>query len=135
MKDIINKWGIELLTLLGAFFIPITGVLLMVSAMVLLDFITGLMKVKKLGQKRTSSGYKRTLLKWASYMLVVLIAHGIELSMQLPVDVSAIVLTGLCYVELKSIDENWEIVYGYSIFKRVINLIKPTKNHEYPESK
>lgn len=128
MRDIINKWGIELLGVIGAFFMPISGVLLMVSAMVLLDFITGIMKVKKRKQRTTSAGYKRTVLKWASYMLVVMIAHGIETAIELPVDVSALVLTGLCYVELKSIDENWEEVYGYSIFKKVINLIKPTKD-------
>lgn len=128
MKDVLNKWGIELATVIGAFFMPITGALLLVTSMILLDFITGLMKVKKKGEKRTSAGYKRTLFKWAAYMLVIMIAHGIDVTMNVPIDASALVMTGLCYVELKSIDENWEVIYGYSIFKKLIDIIKPKKD-------
>jgi len=128
--------------LLGINFIispRITSVLIVVS-LILLDFITGVLKAKVKGAARTSEGYRKTLKKVPGYIIVptVLWMAGVYAKTHVPQDSdsaamkemagilkssSGWVLLFIMFIEVKSILENLNEIDPKSPFNKYF--VKP----------
>ena len=112
----------QLLTLISicfAFFLPISGILLMIGVLIVIDTITGIWKAKKLGEKITSRKLSSIISKLALYEVTVImfflidqfILNDIILTFfSVPFMLTKIVALVLASVEVISINENIKVI-------------------------
>lgn len=103
-------------------FLPDISLLCWVFIAMLLDFLTGITKAIVLNQARTSSGYRKTIIKFTQYAGAI--AVGIVLGNSLPPDniiveyVNSALLILLIYIEATSILENLYAMDNSSVFSK-----------------
>jgi hypothetical protein len=123
----------KLLAVVGAFFLPISGILFLVGFAIFVDTLTGLWKAKKLKIKITSRKLSAIISKLFLYELAVIgfylidyfILNDIILKFfSVPLMVTKITALTLCSIELISISENYKIIYGINIWQSLKNLLK-----------
>jgi hypothetical protein len=69
----IQKSSLQLLAVVSAFFLPITGILFLIGFSILVDTITGIWKAKKLKIKITSRGLSAIISKLMLYEVAVIL--------------------------------------------------------------
>ena len=119
----------KLLTLISicfAFFLPISGILIMIGVLISIDTITGIWKAKKLGDKITSRKLSSIISKLALYEITVImfflidkfILNEIILTFfSVPFMLTKIVALVLSSIEVMSINENYKIVKGIDLWQ------------------
>ena len=85
------------------------------SFMLLIDFITGLRKAKHLGEKINSKGFRRTISKMNDYCLAIVGSQIFTWMFDLDFTLSYYVALFICGIELKSIYENVSQTTGVNI--------------------
>lgn len=119
----------ELLTLISicfAFFLPISGILLMIGVLIAIDTFTGIWKAKKLEDKITSRKLSAIISKLALYEVTVImfflidkfILNDIILTFfSVPFMLTKIVALVLSSIEVMSINESYKQVYHLDIWQ------------------
>ena len=119
----------ELLTLISicfAFFLPISGILIMIGVLISIDTITGIWKANKLGEKITSRKLSSIISKLALYEITVImfflidkfILNEIILTFfSVPFMLTKVVALVLSSIEVMSINENYKIVKGIDLWQ------------------
>ena len=119
----------ELLTLISicfAFFLPISGILIMIGVLITIDTITGIWKANKLGDKITSRKLSSIISKLALYEITVImfflidkfILNEIILTFfSVPFMLTKVVALVLSSIEVMSINENYKIVKGIDLWQ------------------
>ena len=112
----------KLLTLISicfAFFLPISGILLMIGVLICIDTFTGIKKAKKLKEKITSRKLSSIISKLALYEVTVImfflidkfILNDIILTFfSVPFMLTKIVALVLSSIEVMSINENIKVI-------------------------
>ena len=125
---------ISLIVLLFTFLFPIYPMILMIGFMVICDSVTGILASRKKGIKFVSGKLRDTADKFISYGIGVLIAYLIQILLIPNFPALKSVTALICYIELKSINENIEIVTGLNLFKGVLTVLN-IKNKKGESSK
>jgi hypothetical protein len=119
----------ELLTLISicfAFFLPISGILLMIGVLICIDTITGIWKAKKIGEKITSRKLSSIISKLALYEVTVImfflidqfILNDIMLTFfSVPFMLTKVVALVLASIEVMSINESIKQVKGVDLWQ------------------
>jgi hypothetical protein len=119
----------KLLTLISicfAFFLPISGILIMIGVLISIDTITGIWKANKLGEKITSRKLSSIISKLALYEITVImfflidkfILNEIILTFfSVPFMLTKVVALVLASIEVMSINENYKIVKGIDLWQ------------------
>ena len=119
----------ELLTLISicfAFFLPISGILIMIGVLISIDTITGIWKANKLGDKITSRKLSSIISKLALYEITVImfflidkfILNEIILTFfSVPFMLTKVTALVLASIEVMSINENYKIVKGIDLWQ------------------
>ena len=119
----------QLLTLISicfAFFLPISGILLMIGILIVIDTITGIWKAKKLGEKITSRKLSSIISKLALYEVTVImfflidrfILNDIMLTFfSVPFMLTKVVALVLASIEVMSINESYKQVYHLDLWQ------------------
>jgi hypothetical protein len=130
----------ELLTLISicfAFFLPISGILIMIGVLISIDTITGIWKANKLGDKITSRKLSSIISKLALYEITVImfflidkfILNEIILTFfSVPFMLTKIVALVLSSIEVMSINENYKIVKGIDLWQSMKLLFARAKD-------
>jgi hypothetical protein len=125
----------ELLTLISicfAFFLPISGILLMIGVLIIIDTLTGIWKAKKLGEKITSRKLSAIISKLALYEITVImfflidrfVLNDIILTFfSVPFMLTKVVALVLASVEIISINESYKLVKKLDLFSALKNLL------------
>ena len=122
-----------LISIITAFFLPISGILFLVGFLILIDTITGIWKAKKLKQTITSRKLSAIVSKLALYECAVIMLFCIDFWIldaivlkffSVPLMVTKITALTLCSIELISISENYKVIYGINIWQSLKNLLK-----------
>lgn len=109
---------------LVGFFAPIKFAFLFTIIIVTVDTITGIMKAGKTDVKDIQSRKMFALVpKLIFYLLLVIVAHSVAL-LEPQVPFVKLVLIGIGWIEIKSIDENFNSLFGYSFLDKVLEGIK-----------
>jgi len=122
--QITYKFITYLMTGLAAFFMPITWAFIVVIIFVSADTVTGIMKAGKDGI-RNIQGRKMFAIvpKLIFYFLLVIVAHSCSyIDQQVPF--VKLAMFGIGFIEIKSIDENFETIYGYSFMNKIMEALK-----------
>ena len=122
------------------FFAPIKGIILMVALATILDTAFGVWKAKKLGEEITSKIFRNGLVpKLVSYVAAVMLIYASDVFIINALTLSVIsvefistkiIALVLLSIEVKSMDESFVKVKGYSFIdkiKVIINKIKDLK--------
>ena len=124
---------LTLISIITAFFLPISGIIFLVGFLILIDTITGVWKAKKLKQPITSRKLSAIISKLALYEVAVIMLYLIDYWIldaivlkffSVPLMVTKITALTLCSIELISISENYKIIYGLNIWDSLKNLLK-----------
>ena len=126
----------KLLAVVGAFFLPISGILFLIGFAILLDTLTGIWKSKKLGIPITSRKLSAIVSKFFLYEVAVIgfylidyfILNDIILTFfSVPLMLTKILSLVLVSIECISISENYEAVRGINIWVAMKNLFSRAK--------
>jgi len=130
----------ELLTLISicfAFFIPISGILIMIGVLIAIDTFTGIWKANKLKDKITSRKLSAIISKLALYEVTVImfflidqfILNDIILTFfSVPFMLTKIVALVLSSIEVMSINENYKVVKGIDLWQSMKLLFARAKD-------
>lgn len=115
----IREFFFILLTYVLTIITPIVKLMLAVGFLVLSDFITGMLAARKRGEELTSKKMRPTVTKGASYMIAIVAAYTIE-KLGIGFEAAKVVTGLIALMELKSLDENIEVLTGKSLFKKFL---------------
>ena len=118
--SILKYFGVALIS----FFSPIKYAFLLITILVITDTITGIMRAgRKDVEKVTSRKAFAIVPKLIFYFLLVIVGHGLEVvEPQLPFVKFALI--GIGWIEVKSIDENFRGLFGFSFIDKTLHGIK-----------
>lgn len=126
----------KLLAIIGAFFLPISGILFLIGFAILVDTLTGIWKAKKLKIKITSRKLSAIVSKMILYEIAVIgfylidyfILNDIILTFfSVPLMLTKILSLVLVSIEVMSINENYKAVKGIDIWQALKNLFARAK--------
>lgn len=132
----IQKYIIQLLAVVSAFFLPISGILFLIGFAILVDTITGIWKAKKLKIKITSRGLSAIVSKLFLYEVAVILTYLIDKFIlndillqffSVPLMLTKILSLVLVSIEAISISENYKAVKGIDIWSALKNLLQRSK--------
>jgi hypothetical protein len=122
----IKNSALKLITIIFSFFLPISGILGLLFALILSDTATGIWKAKHLKQKITSRKLSAIISKILLYELCVIlfflidyfILNDIVLTVfSVPLMLTKVLALILASIEIQSIAENWRIVKGVNLWQ------------------
>ena len=132
----IKQYFIQLLTVVSAFFLPISGILFLIGFAIVIDTITGVWKAKKLKIKITSRGLSAIISKLMLYEVAVIGFYLIDYFIlndiimkffSVPLMLTKILSLILVSIEVMSINENYKAVKGIDIWQGMKNLFARAK--------
>jgi phosphatidylglycerophosphate synthase len=120
LGDWITSKLILLLAWIVVYFAPLVPFMLIVTAFVALDYLTGIQASKKKNIPITSKRRKDTVTKTLAYQATLMTAYLVERSFLPMFPILKLTAGFLAYVEVTSIDENIKIVTGKSFLKEIL---------------
>jgi hypothetical protein len=127
-----------LFKILIVFFAPIKGIILLVALATIIDTCFGIWKAKKLKENINSKTFRHGFVpKLISYVVGIMLVYTSDffiinyLTKEIvSVDYIATKLIALTLIsiEVKSMDESFEKVKGYSFIKEIVKMIVKAKN-------
>ena len=132
----IKQYIIQLLAVIGSFFLPISGILFLIGFAIVVDTLTGVWKAKKLGIPITSRKLSAIISKLLLYEVAVIgfylidywILNDIILKFfSVPLMLTKILSLTLVSLETLSISENYKAVKGIDIWSAFKNLLQRSK--------
>ena len=122
----IQKEILTLTSIIFAFFLPISGILIMIGVLIAIDTFTGIWKAKKLKEKITSRKLSAIISKLALYEVTVImfflidnfILNDIILTFfSVPFMLTKVVALVLASIEVMSINESYKQVYHLDLWQ------------------
>jgi hypothetical protein len=117
---------LKLLSICFSFFLPISGILGLLFALILADTATGIWKANHLKQEITSRKLSAIISKLLLYELCVILFFLIDyfilndiilVFFSVPLMLTKVLALVLASIEVMSISENWRIVRGINLFQ------------------
>ena len=133
----IQKEILTLISICFAFFIPISGILIMIGVLIAIDTFTGIWKANKLNEKITSRKLSGIISKLALYEITVImfflidrfILNDIMLTFfSVPFMLTKVTALVLASIEVMSINENYKIVKGIDLWQSMKLLFARAKD-------
>ncbi|CAB4152009.1 Bacteriophage holin family [uncultured Caudovirales phage] len=110
---------------LVGFFAPILYAFILTIILVSADTITGVMKAGKDSIKDISSKKMFAVVpKISFYFLLIISAHSVQIYVEPQVPFTKLVLIGISWIEIKSIDENFSAIFGFSFMDKILEGMK-----------
>lgn len=119
------------------FFAPIAWMIFLVGLATIVDTCFGIWRVRKKKEKFSSKLLRQGLVpKVISYVSMVLVLFTVDFHLvneltKTVIDIQFIstklLALALLYIEIKSMDESWESVKGYSFLEKILTSIKRVK--------
>lgn len=120
-------WGGYFAAILGwamSVILPIKDFLIITSALVILDLITGIVAAKKRKEQIRSRFLMRTTIKLLLYYSAILATEGVQVVFAEKIPITYITAFTIALTELKSILENVDAGTGSRLAKMIIDKLK-----------
>lgn len=110
---------------IGAFLLPIKPLIVLVLTMIVLDTFSGIWKAKKIKEPITSSKLSRIVTKTILYVTCLIMVYALEeyilaefvsVISSIEHTLTKLVALFLCTIEVVSLNENVQAVYGVNFF-------------------
>jgi hypothetical protein len=119
LSSAFSKWILAMILAVVAFVAPIHTLIIAIGILLSADFVTGVARAIKRGDKVSSRKMRRSIYKALGYQLAVLSGFAFELLMPGVLPFAKLIAAAVGLVEFKSILENVTAMTGVS-FKDVI---------------
>lgn len=117
----ITKTLIYILNLVVIWFAPIKGALVFAIILVAVDTITGIMKAGKKNVKDIQSNKMFSIVpKTLFYAFLIIVCQALNNYVDNQIPWVKLSLIGISFIEIKSIDENFNDIFGFSFIDKVI---------------
>ena len=136
---ILKTKSMYLLSVIATFFIPVIPFIITTFFFIILDTIMGLFKVKFIGEKRNSNGFKRGFIpKVVIYSLVLIVVYtadkiilsqAVSFYTSIDLAITKLIALILIFIESWSIDENFKAIFKVSIIDKFKQLITYSKKN------
>jgi phage-related holin len=120
MKEIFQKYSLPIAAYLTSYFSPAFPMMVAIIFFLIADFITGIMAAQKRGEEILSKKMRPTITKGIGYMVAILVAHVFQKNFLVDIEVLKIISGLIAFIEVKSLDENFRIITGKSLFKQFL---------------
>ena len=118
----LTKWIEPLIVSIIAIIAPIKTLILTLTMLIVVDFIFGIYRAFRKGEPITSRKMSQSLPKILLYNIVIIVLYYTDhYVLQTGMQLEKLAAALICLVELKSIDESWTTVFGWSIWTKVID--------------
>jgi len=138
MKSFIASYYTYFLQALFVFFAPIKGIIILVALSTILDTCFGIWKAKNLKEKVNSKTFRHGFIpKILSYVSAIMLVYAsdyfivnelIKGIVSVEFLFTKLIALVLMSIEVKSMDESFEKVKGYSFINKAVDLIIKAKN-------
>lgn len=124
-----KTWLIHLWIGIVAFLTPLFPMALLVSTLIGTDFVFGLYRAYKTQEQINSRKMGHTISKMFLYNMAVLSVFMLEkIIIGTDMQFTKIAVGVIAMVEMKSIDESFRILYGFSIYESLVERLKRGTN-------
>ena len=132
----LNNYSMQLLAIVSSFFMPISGILILIGLSVILDTLTGVWKSKKLKKPITSRKLSAVISKILLYEITVMLFYLIDYFIlndiiltffSVELMTTKILALVLVSIEVISINENFKAVKGIDLWASLKNLLARAK--------
>lgn len=132
----LNNYSMQLLAIVSSFFMPISGILILIGLSVILDTLTGVWKSKKLKKPITSRKLSAVISKILLYEVTVMLFYLIDYFIlndiiltffSVELMTTKILALVLVSIEVISINENFKAVKGIDLWASLKNLFARAK--------
>ncbi len=120
----IYTWTLKVASMVLLVLTPIHPVLLAVSFLIILDFVTGIWAAKKRNEKITSTNLKKTVVKTFLYQCSIIVAWLMETYLLDGIPVIKVVTGIIAVTEGKSFFENIHAITGTDFWSLAIEKIQ-----------
>lgn len=108
-----------------SYFAPTFPVIILIGFFVFSDTITGIMASLKEGNRFESKKLRSTVGKLSAYGIAVLVAHVVDKNFLTNDFPGMKLISGfICFIEIKSINENIEIITKLNLFQKITQQFK-----------
>ena len=132
----LNNYSMQLLAIVSSFFLPISGILILIGVSVILDTLTGVWKARKLKTPVTSRKLSAIISKILLYEVTVMLFYLIDYYIlndivltffSVELMTTKILALVLVSIEVISMNENVKSVKGIDIWQSLKNLFARAK--------
>lgn len=132
----LKLYSMQLFAIVSSFFLPISGILILIGVSVIVDTITGVWKSKKLGTPITSRKLSAVISKILLYEVTVMLFYLIDYFIindivltffSVELLITKILALVLVSIEVISLNENIKAVKGIDIWDSLKNLFARAK--------
>lgn len=132
----LQTYAIQLMAIVSSFFLPISGILILIGVSVILDTITGVWKSYKLKTKVTSRKLSAVISKILLYEVTVMLFYLIDYYIlndivltffSVSLLITKILALVLVSIEIISINENYKAVKNIDLWQSLKNLFARAK--------
>lgn len=133
----LNSLGVlNFIAIIAAFISPIKALIIIVGICIAADTITGIMKAKKLKQEITSRKLSVVISKLFLYEGALILFFAMEKFMladfigyfcDIPLFLTKLLASVLCGIEIMSINENYKVLSGVSVWGKFKELLARAK--------
>lgn len=108
---------------------PVMAIIYSLTFIIFLDFIFGMIKARKLGEEITSRKMSQSISKIFLYNLLIIGLFVIDRYIaQTGIGLDKVGASLIIVVEMRSIDEHFTKVFGYSLWERISEQLKRGKS-------
>ncbi len=127
----------NLFLIIAAFLMPIKPLIILVGVCILLDTIMGIWRAKRKGDKITSRKLSHIISKMVLYEICIVLFFCIEHFIlsdfigkltEIPFVVTKLVAATLIFIEIVSMNESYQYIFGYSLWDKFKLMIKRSKS-------
>ena len=124
-----KTWLIHLWIGVVAFVSPLVPLAVLVSTLIATDFVFGIYRAYKKGDEINSRKMGHSISKMFLYNMAVLSVFMLEkIIVGTDMQFTKIAVGVIAMVELKSIDESFRLLYGFSIYESIVDKLKRGTN-------
>ena len=132
----LKLYSMQLFAIVSSFFLPISGILILIGVSVIVDTITGVWKSKKLGTPITSRKLSAVISKILLYEVTVMLFYLIDYFIindivltffSVELMITKILALVLVSIEVISLNENIKAVKGIDLWTSLKNLFRRAK--------
>lgn len=138
MKAFLSTYYFYFIQALIFFFAPIKGIIILVALSTILDSCFGIWKAKRLKEQITSKLFRHGFVpKVLSYVGATMLVYASDyfiineltkMAVSVEFFFTKLIAVGLMSIEVKSMDESFQKVKGYSFLNPIIEMIVKAKN-------
>ena len=128
MKTFLRYFDLLVASVIGVL-TPVSPIIYTLTFVIMCDFIFGIYRAYKAKEEITSRKMAQTLPKLLLYNIIIVALYLTDqYVMQTGIGLEKVACSLMLLVEMKSVDESFKTIFGYSLWQRLVDSIERGKS-------